>query len=329
MNGPRCYCGCTMAGDSNVKIAYGLDLAGYSTGKSALARVERECGSGMVRAQILDDHPFAKRRVGKDILAVELEREAIEFILREGRLCVDAPIDLQGLMGLDSPEGTGACLSRLVGRFRKPGVPSARFTWELTSRPVDYAFGGLQPLASWIGSLVARFRNVLTTHQRGELGLRLWETYPAATLRLLKTSGRCGDTKVDLHYKDGRAKREGGSWVPAPKDDEPKSVSRARAVACMATEIGITSKDGTTINDDELDAVICALTGVAPRSDLLCGAPMEEAISCRIKKKLGKKKLGTQEARVTAPRGYVLLQRRFWSEIHLEKAEWKGDSEHG
>ena len=298
-----------MAGDSNVQIAYGLDLAGYYQGrKSALAWLTRQCGSRTVSAQVLSGHPFAKRRIRADRFSVKCEREAIKFMLGEGRLCVDVPIDLQGLMGLDPRTESGDV--------------DPQFVWELTLRPVDYAFDALAPLADRIGSPVVRFRHILSTGQRDQLGLRLWETYPRASLSLLGDFKKCGNQQGNLTYKDGRAKQEDGKWVPCLSRKDRDAADRA--VACMATEIGITSKDGITINDDELDAVICALTGVAPRSDLLCGAPMEEAISCRIKKKLG-----TQEARVTAPRGYVLLQRRFWSEIHLEKAEWKGDSEHG
>ena len=304
-----------MAGNSTVKIAYGLDLAGYSTGKSALARVERECDSEKVCAKIFDDHPFAKRRIRREELNVECEGKAIEFMFGKGRLSVDVPIDLQGLMGLDPPDP-------------EAGTDPHRFTWELTLRPVDYAFDALPPLATFIGSPVARFRNTLKTFGTSPLGQRLWETYPAAVLRLLGDSSACGSMIERRSYKGGRAKREGGNWVPLPKGKKQMAAARAEALACKATELGITASDETTIDDDDLDATLCALTGVAPPFALLCGSALEIEISCRIAKKLNstsrkaRAERPGQETRATAPLGYVLLRCKFWSQIHLEREKW-------
>ena len=156
-------------GSNSGEGAYGLDLAGYSTGKSALARADYECSNGTVQVRIMSisKNPFAVKRKRKCVLDVTRERDWIESRLAKSRLCVDIPIDLQGLMGLDpSPERDG---------WR--GTP---FLWEQTLRPVDYAFDALPPLADRIGSPVARFRTILTKGQRNQLGHRLRETYPRA-----------------------------------------------------------------------------------------------------------------------------------------------------
>ena len=277
-----------MAGDTNVKIAYGLDLAGYTTGKSALARVERECGSRIVHAIVFTNHPFSKKRVGAHKLCIEPEVDAIQCILRTGGLYVDVPIDLQDLT-----------------------KPDPTFIWQLTRRPVDHAFHGLAPLADRIGSPVARFRKILSTLSIDPLGDGLWETYPRATISLLGGFEECRNKKGSLTYKDGRAKRNDGEWIPCLMRKGRDAADKA--VACMATEIGITTSDGTTINDDELDAVICALTGVAPKSALLCGDELEKEILCRINAD------PSQKTGFGGPTGYVLLRRRFWSEIPLDK----------
>lgn len=288
-----------MTSGSDRAIAYGLDLAGYSRGKkSALARAEWRGDREPVRVSVLIDHPFAKRLNGIDTLNPEPEREAIKFMLGEGRLCVDVPIDLHGLLGLDQRE------------------VDARFVWGLTRRPVDFAFGGLAPLADRIGSPVMRLRNVLTTEYRDQLGSSLWETYPGATISLSDLFLQCKNEKDSLAYKHGEAQWGPEGWVAAGEGKVAATI-----VSRMASEMGITASDGTTINDDELDAVICALTGVAPRSALCRDGDLEKEILRRIEEKTPAK-MRTQKSRTTAPRGYVLLLRRFWSEISLEKVDW-------
>ena len=286
-----------MTWGSDRTIAYGLDLAGYSQGKkSALVRVEWP-GKGPVKAKSLRDHPFARPAKGIDKLDPEREQNEIDRILAEGHLCVDVPIDLQDLMGLDS-----ATSSRSV----YPG-----FIWELTLRPVDYAFHARPPLADRIGALVVRFRNILTKSQKEQLGSRLWETYPGATLELV--------TRTKPRYKKGRAKSDAAKWVPSRE-----GCTADEELACLATVLSVVANPGTELNDDELDAVLCALTGIAPQWALLRGHALEDAIVCRIRKKLGDLHL-----RATPPRGYVLLKCKFWEEIHLTGKACRTEEDQG
>ena len=61
----------------------------------------------------------------------------------------------------------------------------------------------------------------------------------------------------------------------------------------------------------------CVLSRALPRSvALLFGAELEKEIRCSIKKKVEQ-----QEARSAAPRGYLLLRSKYWSEIHLTKTD--------
>ena len=269
-------------------MAHGLDLAGYSTGKSALARAEDECSSGTVRVRIISGHPFSDKRKRKHVLDVNPEQAQIRSMLAEGRLCVDIPIDLQGLMDIDPPQEGKNCAD----------MP---FVWERTLRPVDYAFGALPPLADRIGSPVARFRTILPEQQRDQLGQRLWETYPRAIIERL--------TEQNRPYKNGAAVFDGEKWIPMTK-----GTACHDRLADIANRIGLTAGDGISVNDDELDAAVCAVAGVAPRRALLCGHELEKEIRCRIKKKLKQ-----SAARNVPPRGYLLLRCQFWSKIHLTK----------
>ncbi|MYB31626.1 MAG: DUF429 domain-containing protein [Acidobacteria bacterium] len=297
-----------MKSENYPRLAYGLDLAGYSQGeKSALVRAEWP-GEGPVKAEVLTGHPFADELSGTDELDTGREQQAIDRLLAAGRLCADVPIDLQGLMGLDSAER--------AGHLYPPSI------WQLTSRPVDYAFRALPPLADRIGAPVVRFRNILTKSQRFQLGSRLWETYPAATLQRLGYCGECRNSNGKLTYNNGRAKRENARWVPSRPGTRHQA--RDKAVACIAKRIGITAGDKATITDDVLDAVLCALTGVAPRGSVLNGSALDEEIRrCLGERSESKDKSRATHTGVTGPKGYVLLSRQFWGQIDLVQAEWK------
>ena len=277
-----------VTGPNGGSVAHGLDLAGYSTGKSALARAEDECSSGTVRVRIISGHPFSEKRERKDVLDVKPEQAQINSMLAEGRLCVDIPIDLQGLMDLDPPQEGESCAD-------------TPFLWERTLRPVDYAFGALPPLADRIGAPVARFRTILTEQQRDQLGQRLWETYPRAIIERLAGPNR--------PYKNGAAVLDGEKWIPMTK-----ATACHDGLADIANRIGLTAGDGIGVNDDELDAAVCAVAGVAPQWALLYGHELEKEVRCRIKKKLKQ-----SVARGVPPHGYLLLRCQFWSKIHLTK----------
>jgi hypothetical protein len=140
-----------------MKIAYGLDLAGYSTGKSSLAKATFD-GATELSVVVYRNHPFAERLEGWETVEPLVERERL--LLRSLHpLYVDVPIDLQGL----------------------PNLVGVRFTWQLTKRSVDFAFNALPPLADRLGSPVARLAYLLGA-ERSSLGSGLYETYPAASL---------------------------------------------------------------------------------------------------------------------------------------------------
>jgi hypothetical protein len=205
---------------------FGLDPAGYCEGRSVLAVVERLGSKACVT--ILRNCPFSgvpnEARQIEAILANE--RKALKVIAALGSIAIDIPIDLQGL----------------------PTVCAPTHLWQQTKRNVDKKVGGLEPLASFIGHVTARFQSIFCDSELGQsLGLRVFETYPKPTLKKLL----------------------GAQWATARsyKKDESQ-----RAAICRALNIGPQTE---IVTHDDLDAVICALTAAASADELWSGPDYE------------------------------------------------------
>ena len=231
-------------------IGFGLDLSGYSTRGTALAAVQ--ISGDTAEAVILQGSAFSRYRHGAEDApkALREEREALSQCLACGPVAVDVPIDLQGL----------------------PAPDGCQFIWELTKRPVDYALEALAPLADRLGACVARFKAVLATDElRLELGRRLFETYPAGSLRLMggPYKGYKGDAGRDLRNRIARR-----------LDFHPCDLS-----------------------DHELDAIICAVTAIAPEGCRLEGKRLVQRMHA-IDPFTEMTPLGNRE-----PAGFVLLER--------------------
>lgn len=247
------------------QIAYGIDLAGYSTGKSGFATASRDV-SGSIQVTVSSSHAFSRSISGHKKLgdASKAEVALLKKCLLSGRTLIDMPLDLQSL-----------------------GEPwEAEYVWQLTKRPVDYAFAALPPLADKIGSPVARIRNVLRTVKRDsdsllEYGENLFETYPAGSLELLGLP-RTG-------YKGQRITFLDGKWV-------------GETLAVIANGLNLVAEDEVSLDDDDVDAVICALTGVL--SDVLEGPRLREEITNRLSQRLPS---SAESIDMSPPDGYRLL----------------------
>ena len=249
--------------------AFGLDLSGYSSGGSAIARATIE--NDNCTAAILQDQPFRKTRSGTDALGPIGSEEAdfLVDLINVHPVYVDVPIDLQDLL---TPE-------------------RAHYIWELTNRPVDKAFQALPPLADRIGGYVARMRN-LWHHLNNRLGCEplgtsLFETYPAASLWLsglpyTKYKGRC---YFDNHNWVGHSAKQ--------KDEQNKNNTLASILNTLSWHAG----HNFHITNDEFDAIVCALTGTG---NVLSDTYSHCALSNRINTILG----GNGYA---SPHGYQLL----------------------
>jgi hypothetical protein len=246
----------------SVDIGFGLDLSGYSTGRSQL--VAAVLTGSDCELVLLKSSPFSIVLKGSDRIggAADKQADCLRRMLAIGNVAVDVPIDLQRL-----------------------GEDAAEFAWALTYRPIDKLLGALPPLADRIGSPMARFRHVLAKGRLfDQLGSRLLETYPAASLKRL------------------------GCPYRGYKGEKPTCVAlRSRIAQTFRVE-------GCAWNDDELDAAICALTAVSHPNGTIDGDTVLGQFGDEVHRKLG-------AAVVHAPKGFVLLNQLPDARISLQEAD--------
>ena len=252
-------------------LAYGIDLAGYSTGKTGVAYAKRVHRTA-IEVTVIKKHIFSNKHTSDAALA-DITRDQ-QAVLRSwadgGMVVVDVPIE--------------------VGRL--PIVHDPQYVWELTKRPVDYAFNAMPPLADRIGAPVARFQHLIAGLPRDWIGTKLFETYPAESLRLM---GR-----YEKGYKNQSAEFSDGKW-------------REGALANILNGMEIRAKEGAQINDDEFDAMLCALVGVALDDERLDGDALNQTVNARIRQAVST----MPDTPYTTPKSYVLLRTRPKAQITL------------
>jgi len=266
-----------------LKTAYGFDIAGYAGGNSGFARADLG-DEGAIQITVYEGHVFGWRLRGAEPLGAvaEAEQRVLRACAMIGDVLVDTPVDLQGL----------------------PDPRNAYFTWELVKRPVDYAFDALAPLANLIGAPVARFQNMLSTLRAEEAGEgfdHVFETYPAKTLKLLGLWSS-GYGNQPMRFTHGR-------WEGGP-------------LACIANNLGVVGEEGDTVNGDEFDAAICALTGVVDESRLLRGQELSDLVHRTIQSRVAPQHHDRVSAGV--PKNYVLMKTPPETEIRLVKKPING-----
>lgn len=234
------------------EVSYGIDLSGRSRDGSRVARAER-VGEGKVvvelRASALGNPDLSPNEL-RDAFAREVggwEPKA--------NVVVDVPIDLQEL-------GQPANRRRI------------RQFWQLAKRPVDHALCALPPLADRIGATVALWEFV-SPFAADDLGRRLFESYPAGSLRAagFPHKGYKVVKVTDRKKASAIATMIGKAWKVrlAP---QPKQHSMARILNGM----GLRAPEGTTLSHDDVDAILCALTGL-PGEHVLDGKELVSWVS--------------------------------------------------
>jgi hypothetical protein len=192
-------------------IGFGIDLAGYTTGKTSLAVIEIE-GSAANATLLRGSALSIKRESGDGLMEILSQEVAVlRRCLAIGPVAVDIPIDLQEL----------------------PSAAHAKYIWQLTRRPIDRAVNAMPAFADRIGAPVARFAAIMREGGfAGLLGQKLFEAYPAGTLKKLE---------IDA----GRYKGPSGL--------------EALISLCKTLKI-----EPSVENDDDMDAIICAIAAAAP-----------------------------------------------------------------
>jgi hypothetical protein len=199
-------------------IGFGIDLAGYTTGKTSLAVIKID--GRRATAILLRESALSTKRESHSPLKEILRQEVavLRRCLMVGPVAVDIPIDLQGL----------------------PFPHAPNELWELTRRPIDKKLRAMAPFADRIGAPVSRFA-AMRRHSdfSGVLGQNLFETYPAAIWEKL------------------------GIDASGYKSQQRERAEAACAALCKRLKIV-----PALMNDDDIDAIICAVVAVAPEVHL-------------------------------------------------------------
>jgi hypothetical protein len=224
-----------------MRRSFGWDLAAYGDSYSALTYGVRDDGS--LTATILKCDPICcpQLEFTADLRSIVAdEHKLLELCCSFADFIVDVPIDLGPLL-------------QVVNRHSSC---APRYYWQLVRRPMDQALGGLTPLADRIGFPVARLANLLRTFKEEthvELNKTLFETYPAASLELIRRK----NNKVQRVYDKYR-------WIYGLKATEPKNWPlwlREALTDHFREELKLTTADklGKEDRPKFVDAVVDAL----------------------------------------------------------------------
>lgn len=278
-----------------MKPSLGWDLAGYGDSGSALCRAELK--GDTISAAILRA-PFICRpnHAISDLIrpTVDIEVEMLRRFAGIGNTFLDVPIDLQLLI-------------RVADHLSDEQV---MYYWQLVKRPVDHVFKALEPLASNLGFAVARTSHILgRLAAEGvdlKLGENLFETYPAATLQLVWDTNNWPEAK----YKGGKIVYINGKWQGKAgkkknKPDRIKEEQKNAGLAALANQLKLDVAEGSEMDDDEFDAVLCAVTGCIPECSIY-GDSLIAIIRQRLLEGNGE---AEWIAKVEAPNGYVIFDR--------------------
>ena len=224
----------------------GIDLAGFSTGNTCVVLAKEK--NGIAYCEILDSHPFSRKRNGEDDLFLAISEEAtfLKELLEKGRVVADVPIDLQSLTGIFLPAS------------KRPEIKKGTPITDIYKRPVDKAFGGLSPVADRLAAPVIRFASSMhylnARHPRIlSLGRNLFETYPKASFEALLDGACTGYKRGPSFHLKGKLQAKHGPISSAINVLERISFTHG---------VSFESIKGCGITDHRIDALICALTGL-------------------------------------------------------------------
>jgi hypothetical protein len=223
---------------------------------------------------------------------------------RTGMLELPRPIGVD--VALDLGELRGSSFENREKAVPEPRTSNleSRLFWELSYRPIDFAFYGDAPATDKIGEFGLRFRTMLAGGGF-ELGSDLIEAFPRATVELLEFKGQ---------YLGGSAHHGHNGW----KADD-KNQRADKLLAKLFQELGVNPGQGAEkLTSDDLDAILCALTALgAARSDgLLSAAALVDEIAQRCARRAN---TGVNDAH-KAPQHIAVLSQPFWSTIAVTRA---------
>lgn len=266
--------------------ATGINLSAFGLARRPSIATATLGDKGNLRVELRTAEMFAGKHKLSDLT------EATFADWRAGLLELPRPIGVDVALDIDAL-GVG-------GNRRAPGV---RQLWEMTHRPIDFAFYGDAPLTDRVGEFGVRFRALLAASVF-ELGDDIIEVYPRATVELLDFRGQ---------YQGGAAHHSTNGWKA---DDRNKRGDKL--MAKILAELGVNpGQGGDKLDSDDLDAVLCAVTalGAAVNEGVLTGEELDREVSERVARR-GNAEPDPQH---TAPGATAVLARPFWESLTVAK----------
>ncbi|MCA8946422.1 MAG: hypothetical protein KDB29_09360 [Planctomycetes bacterium] len=266
--------------------ATGINLSAFGQSRRPVLAAASISDKGDVRVQLKPAEMFG----GKNKLLDKSEEAFAVWragLLEQARpIAVDVAIDIDAL-------GTG-------GNRR---APAQRMLWELTHRPIDFAFFGDAPLTDRVGEFGVRFRAMLAA-SAFQLGDDLFECYPRATVELLGFRGQ---------YIGGAAHHGGNGWKA---DDRNKRGDKL--MAKLLAELGINpGQGGEKLDSDDLDATLCALTALAAASGE--GLLTTKELDGEIAERAARRGMFEPDDQLVAPGATAVLARPFWESVTITR----------
>jgi hypothetical protein len=215
----------------------------------------------------------------------------------------DAPEELfaqwRGGM-LEYPQPIGVDVALDISALEAPGPACL---WQLTHRPLDFAFYGDAPVTDRVGEFGVRFRAML---QAGgfEAGHEIIEAMPRATIELFEFKGQ---------YQGGSAHHGSQGW----KADN-KTRRGDKLMAKILQELGATPRQGAEqIGSEELDAILCALTalGHALGRGVMAAPDLAEEITQRC----ARRGESDEAAKFHPPAHCAVLHQPYWETLNIDK----------
>lgn len=202
------------------------------------------------------------------------------------------------LLEMAAPIGVDVALD-VSGLVSPMGEPGSRQLWELTHRPLDFAFYGAAPLTDKIGEFGHRFRAMLGL---SEFGGKLIEVSPLATVELLGFKGQ---------YVGGGAHHGHSGWKA---DDKGKRGDKL--MAKLLSELGVNPLPGAEkFGSDELDAMLCALTALAvARGDAVVKG---KELDADVSERCARRAIAEPNPAHKAPANSAVLAEPFWATLNV------------
>ncbi|MBZ0136930.1 MAG: hypothetical protein K8I27_11210 [Planctomycetes bacterium] len=266
--------------------ATGINLSAFGLARRPSVAAATMGDKGNVRIELRVAEMFA----GKHKLSDGTEATLAEW--RAGLLALPRPIGVDVALDIDA-----------LGAGGNRRAPALRQLWELTHRPIDFAFYGDAPLTDRVGEFGVRFRTLLAS-SAFELGDDIIEVYPRATVELLEFRGQ---------HIGGAAHHSTNGWKG---DDRNKRGDKL--MAKILSELGVNPGQGADkLDSDDLDAMLCALTALG--ATIAQGVLTGDELAREITERVARRGNAEPDPLHVAPGATAVLARPFWESLTVAK----------